>query len=334
MKSNRKKSKVDSTIPNKIADLIRQSKSVLITSHEDPDGDSLGSQLAVRRFLRAYKLEGSIVNQGKIPFKYMFLPDIDLVNDAANFEKSAEFDLAVVLERPNIERNGKVSRLIGKATKIINIDHHPDNSGFGDLIWVDPKASSVGEMLFELFDTLGAAIDTEMATQIYTAILTDTGRFRFRSTSRRTMEIAGRLIELGANSREICDQVYYSYPPSTIKLIGHVLSRVNFYADGRICLLQLDRKALEESRAGLGDVDGLADYTLYGKDVKVGGLLKELDDNLTKVSLRSRDQIDVSRLAHKYGGGGHYNAAGFAVKLPIIEAEQKLLQDLEGMLNG
>ncbi len=324
---------MEPTIHKDILALINQAQSILITSHEDPDGDSLGSQLAVHRLLQSLDKENAIVDQGKIPFKYIFLPDIALVIDIENYNGRTDFDLAIILECPNVERTGKVSRLIGPSTKIINIDHHPDNSGFGDLVWLEPKSSSVGEMLFDLFTSIGAAIDQETAIQFYTAILTDTGRFRFRSTTGKTMEIAGRLIELGADPRDICDRIYYSFPISTIKLMGHVLSRIRFYDDGKICILQLDRKALEESRAGLGDVDGLADYTLFGKDVQVGGLLKELNENLTKVSLRSRDRIDVSHLAHKYGGGGHFNAAGFAVNLSITEAEKILLHDLQEILH-
>ena len=322
------------TIYKEIYSAIRNAESILISSHEDPDGDSIGSQLAVRRMALALGKKVEVVNQGRIPAKYVFLPEISQIKDIKKYRDDSTFDLAIIIECPDLERSGEVTRLLHKDTLLINIDHHPDNSSFGQINLLDSRSSSVGEMLAEFFDEIDWKIDAETAVCLYTAVLTDTGRFRYNSTTRRTMEIAGRLIELGANPREICDRIYYTMPFSLIRLTGSALTNINFYENGKICLMQVDRKMLEQSQADYSELDGLADYTLFGQGVIVGGLIKEIDRGRTKVSLRSRGGIDVSKIAHKYGGGGHHNAAGFAVNMPIETVSEKLLSDVRKMVNG
>jgi len=321
-------------IHNDIQELISGAASILISSHLDSDGDSLGSQLAMARYIDSLGEKCVIINHGAISEKYMFLPDIDRVLSIEKYDSDKKFDLAVILECPHTGRTGDVRHLIDADTQIINIDHHPDNSGYGDIIHVDPKASAVAEMLAEFFFDADFEIDQETATQLYTAILTDTGRFRFNSTTRRTMEIAGRLIELGADPRYISDNVYYSFTEATMRLIGRVFSNVNFFDNGNICLISLDSKTLKENSCNSADTEGMAEYTLFGKSVKVGGLLKEVGERKTKVSLRSRNRINVGLVAHKYGGGGHDNASGFHVDLPLAEAHQQVLADLKEIING
>jgi phosphoesterase RecJ-like protein len=321
-------------IYKQIAQAIRDARSILIASHEDPDGDSLGSQLAISRVMRKLEKSPIIVNQGRIPFKYQFLPDIADITDIKNFGGDDNFDLVMILECPDAERTGAVKNLIHNGVKIINIDHHHDSRPFGAINYLDDKASSVGEMLFELFAAENLPIDRETAILLYAAILTDTGRFRYNSTTKRTMEVAGRLIDMGVNPREITDKIYFALPQSTLRLTGEVLSGITFHENGRICLLRLDKKMIDNHKTDISEMDGLADYTLAAKDVIVGGLLKEINGGFTKVSLRSRDKIDVSHVAHKYGGGGHINAAGFGVNKPIDSIINKLLDDLKELVHG
>jgi len=324
-------------IHNDIEALIQKADNILITSHMEPDGDSLGSQLALRRYLIGLEKEVDIFNQGQISQKYEFLPDIEHVIDidtGGTKEASEKYDLAIVLECPDTERTGDVRPLIDRAKMIINIDHHPDNTGYGDIAYLDSGASAVGEILSTYFFDVGYKIDREAAIQLYTAILTDTGRFRFNSTTRKTMEIAGKLIEAGADPRYISDSVYYSFSESTLHLIGKVFSRVRLFGGGKICLVAMDQNTLSENNFNPADTEGMAEYTLFGKGVVIGGLLKEVGKRRTKVSLRSRDGINVSELAHKYGGGGHNNASGFHIDLPLMEAQEKLLVDLKEIING
>ncbi|MCX6826575.1 MAG: bifunctional oligoribonuclease/PAP phosphatase NrnA [candidate division Zixibacteria bacterium] len=321
-------------IYKEIAAQIKGSQSILITSHEDPDGDSIGSQLAMRRLAADLNKVAVIINHGLIPLKYRFLPEIEHITEIRQYNNINAFDLIIMLDCPTLERSGEVNILINKKQTIINIDHHPDNTVFGNINLIDSKASSVGEILCELFLHLKIRIDEISAAQLFAAILTDTGRFRYETTGQRTMEVAGHLIECGAHPREICDQIYYSISESTLRLTGQVLSGIEFFQEGKICLLRLNRTLLEANHSNLSETDGLTDYALFGKDVMVGALLREIDDRRTEVSLRSRGSLDVSRLAHKYGGGGHYNAAGFAVNLPLEQVDEKLLKDIRELING
>ncbi|MGH8015106.1 MAG: DHH family phosphoesterase, partial [Candidatus Zixiibacteriota bacterium] len=172
------------------------------------------------------------------------------------------------------------------------------------------------------------------AVQLYAAILTDTGRFRYNSTSPRTMEIGGKLIGAGADPRLICDQVYFNLPTSTIKLIGHALESAEFLENGAICVLSLGKDVLIKHEARLSDTEGLAEYTLFGKGVEVGILLKEGKDGITRVSLRSREKVNVAELAAQFGGGGHICAAGCSIEKGLAETKKVLLKALSDFTNG
>jgi len=314
-------------IYREIIKAIDEAESVLISSHISPDGDSIGSQLALARYVKSCAKDVSVVNHGTIPEKYKFLPDVDSIKSVKDCAGKS-FDLIIVLECPDVKRTGDVAGLMKSGIKQINIDHHPDNSGFGDIVLIDTKAAAVGEMLAEIFFEIDYKFDTDTATLLYTAILTDTGRFRFESTTKRTMEISGRLIEFGANPRQICDNIYFTYTELNLKLRGKAYSQIKLYEDGKVCLISLDKKLLTGNGSGPVDTEGMAEYTLYIKGVVVGALLREVEDDFTKISLRSRGAIDVSALAHKYGGGGHVNAAGCSMDISLVSAEKKLLEDL------
>jgi phosphoesterase RecJ-like protein len=181
-------------------------------------------------------------------------------------------------------------------------------------------------MAYEYFVTVGYEISPVVAEYLYTAILTDTGRFRYANTTARTMEIAGRLIEAGADTQRICDLIYYDLPPTTTMLVGRVLNEVEFFDQGRICLLTLTRRMLEETGADRSETEGLVDFTMVNRGVLAGALISEIDDQATKVSLRSKNHINVARLAATFGGGGHVNAAGCTVPLPLPQAKAEVLR--------
>jgi len=324
------------------AELIDQIKSrldqaarVMVVSHIDPDGDALGTQLSFGRYLRDLGKEVLMLRDSDIPQKYLFLPDVDSIVKAESVKQDVDIDTCLVLECPGRDRIGTAARFLDQCSSVINIDHHQDGGEFGDINWVDASVSSVGEMAFELFQRTGYRVGTEVATQLYTAILTDTGRFRYSSTSPRTMAIAGELIGYGADPRVICNHVYYDMPATTMLLTGAVLNSIKYIADGRICLMSLTRKMLKESGADDSESEGLVDFTLFTIGVTTGALIKEIGPDRTKVSLRSSDGVDVARIAASLGGGGHRNAAGCEIALPLNEAREKiseLLQDANGKL--
>lgn len=317
-----------------IRHILEGCRRILVASHIDPDGDAIGTQLAFASYLRSLEKEVFLVREAEVPAKYRFLYGIDSITDVNSYDKDFLVDAALILECPNVTRIGQARRLLTSEAKIVNIDHHQDNEDFGDINWVDTQASSVGEMAFEYFSRVGYRISTETAEQLYTAILTDTGRFRYSSMSSRTMAIAGLLIEAGADPQKICDNVYYSMRPSTMKLIGKVLNSIEFFDKGSICLLTLTRQMLDQCGAEDSESEGIVDFTLFAKDVLVGALLKGGNPDGTKVSLRSRDDIDVAALASRFGGGGHPNASGCFIPLPLPEAKKELIKLLREARDG
>jgi phosphoesterase RecJ-like protein len=315
-------------VMDRIRELLDGGKKALVVSHVDPDGDALGTQLAVGAYLRSRGKDVYMVRDSEIPEKYRFLPGVQSVTLASQLPEDFTVDTVVILECPNISRIGSASRLLTDAETIINIDHHPDGVDLGHVNWVDSTASSVGELIYEFFEHVGYEIGPDVATQLYTAILTDTGRFRFASTTPRSMQIAALLIEAGANPRTICDSVYYNVRPSTMKLVGKVLNTIEFHENDTICILTLTNDMLKDTGADVSESDGLVDYTLYNSGVRAGALLKEIDRETTKVSLRSCDGINVAAIAAKFGGGGHYQAAGCMIPKPLELARKELLAHL------
>ncbi|MDH4035712.1 MAG: bifunctional oligoribonuclease/PAP phosphatase NrnA, partial [candidate division Zixibacteria bacterium] len=259
---------------SRIQEILLGSSRVLIVTHMDPDGDALGTQLAFAKYLRDVGIEAQPVMDDDVPDKYRFLDGVQDVPRLDQFDPDAKFDTVLFLECPTIDRGGRVGRLLNDKMTIINIDHHQDNGGFGAVNWVDSSVSSVGEMAYEYFRQVGYEISPVVAQYLFTAILTDTGRFRYPNTSPRTMEIAGRLIEAGADPQNICDQVYYNLSPCTTKLVGRVLNSIEFCEDGAICLLTLTQQMLSDTGAKQSETEGLVDYTLFSQGVKTGALLR------------------------------------------------------------
>lgn len=314
--------------------LLAAAQRVLVVTHIDPDGDAIGTQLAFGEYLRARGKTVTMLRDSDIPDKYEFLPGVTEIVDVRTLDTAVHSDVAVILECPNLQRIGAARSFVSSGEAIINIDHHRDNSMFGEINWVDTQPSSVGEMAFELFREIGFPITPTMAECLYTAILTDTGRFRFSSTSPRTMSVAGELIAIGADPRKICDLVYFSIKPSTLKLMGKVLNGIEYHHNGRIAVLTLTRAMLVETGATESESDGLVDFTLYGRGVQAGVLIKEIDASTTKASLRSANGINVAALAARFGGGGHYNAAGCSIPLPLDQARTTLVSMLMEADNG
>ncbi len=317
-----------------VARLIEKGQRILVVSHVDPDGDALGTQLAWARYLESLGKKVFLVRDGGIPEKYRFLDGVNDIPHVSELPDGFAVDTLVTLECPRLIRMGAVLKYVSDEVTIINIDHHRENDRFGQVNWVDIDASSVGEMSYEYFCRVGYDVPAAVAEQLYTAILTDTGRFRFHTTTKRTMQIAGCLIEAGADPKKIADCTYYDQSPSSMKLVGKVLHEIEFHRDGQICVLTLTRAMLAESGADLSESEGLIDYTMYTKGVLVGAFFKEVSDRETRVSLRSRDGINVSEIAAMLGGGGHFNAAGCTVTGNVEEARKKICNLISEVLDA
>lgn len=325
-----------SSVPpsSEIMDVIKNAKRILVASHIDPDGDALGTQLAMAEYLKDIGKDVILMRDSEIPSKYTFLNNVNQIPHSDSFDDTLIFDTVIILECPNLARIGMAYRYIKEDMKIINIDHHQDNNIFGQLNWINETASSVGEMVYEFFKSISYEIKPAVAELLYVAILTDTGRFRYRSTSPRTLELAGELVAAGADPQLICDNVYYNMNPSSMILIGKVLNGIKFFHENQICLLELSNKMLEDSKADRSESDGLVDYTLFNSGVIAGALIKEIDKNNYKISLRSKNGINVAAIAAEYGGGGHFNAAGCSINLTLDEAREEIVKKLSKAING
>ncbi|MCJ7509095.1 MAG: bifunctional oligoribonuclease/PAP phosphatase NrnA, partial [candidate division Zixibacteria bacterium] len=228
-----------------IVNLIDKSKRILITSHKDPDGDSIGSQLALAELLKRKNKQFKIMNQGEMPIKYHFL---DRNNEIITRppKKSFKADLVIILECSNLDRIGWVKNMIHPEAKIITIDHHSEDNCCGTVNYSDPLASAVGEMIYDIFEYLNYPLDAKIATWLYSAILTDTGRFRFINTTPRSLEICANLIKWGANPRFITDRIYFDHQKSYMQLLGNLLTHMEFFENNRICCFTLKQSAMKK----------------------------------------------------------------------------------------
>ena len=304
---------------SRVRDTLLQGHSFLLTSHARPDGDSLGSQLALAGALQQLGKQVRIINSDPAPALYAFLPDMSTIEIAAAVEDP--FDAVVVLECSTLSRPG-VAGLKGRL--LINIDHHADNVMYGDINWHDVSACACAEMVFELIEALGAHLTPALATHLYVAILTDTGSFRHAHITARTFEICRRVAETGVDAAGVAAQVYNNGSLGRLRLTGMLLDRMQLEHDQRIAVLTLNDAMLAEAGCDSDDLEGIVNLPLAARDVRAVIFLKETDDGL-RVSLRSKDAVDVRQVAVSFGGGGHLNAAGFTVEHPTPETRGQMI---------
>ncbi len=318
-----------------IVETLMSSKRVLLVGHMNPDGDSLGSQLGLAQALDNAGIDYEIVNEGIIPTNYTFLPGIESVSEIGSYDQNGtEFDTAVFMECSNRERIGNVDRLIQDGCKIINIDHHHDNSEFGDLNYLDFRAAAAGEMIYYLLKDEGIEITQDIAVNLYTAILTDTGRFQFNSTTPNCFRVAADLVEKGADTSWITEKVYFNQTIESLKLTGDVLTELEYFLDNRVCFMTIEDSTLNRTNATKADTEGLVNYTLRAEGVLVGALFSQKAEGITKASLRSRKEISIIDVAAKFGGGGHKNACGCTVEMSLDDTKSAILKSVEELLDG
>jgi len=297
---------------------IRTRQSFLITSHARPDGDSIGSQLAMAFALDALGKHVRLVNADPAPAHYAAFPGLARIEIAPAVEGA--YDALIVMECGDLKRPG-VTGLEGRFT--INIDHHVGNAGYGDVNWYDESAAACSEMVFELIEALGVPVSPEIATHTYLAILTDTGSFHHGSMTARTFEIARRCVEAGVDPSRMARQVFDSSSVGKLKLIGALLERMQLEAGGRVAVLRMSDALLEATGAMPEDSEGLINMPLTAGTVQAVVMFKTDDGG--RVSLRSKGTIDVRGVALQYGGGGHRNAAGLTLTETGDDAERRLI---------
>jgi phosphoesterase RecJ-like protein len=303
-----------------ICDVVARGHRFLITAHVKPDGDSIGSQLALAGALRALGKNVRVVNRDAAPPALQAFPGVPAIECRA--DAGGGFDAAFVLECGDLARTG-LSGLEGNT--IVNIDHHPGNSMFGAINWFDADAAACGEMVFDVVRALDVPLSAEMATHLYVAILTDTGSFHYSNVSPRTFDICRQLLEAGVDPVAVARTVFDSNTVGRLRLFGAVMSTLDTDAKGRLATIRLDRAMAEESGGHADDTEGLINMPLTVREIQAVVFFKEADGGTFRVSFRSKGSIDVGAVAAGFGGGGHKNAAGCTVAGTLDEARARVL---------
>ncbi|MEO8572375.1 MAG: bifunctional oligoribonuclease/PAP phosphatase NrnA [Pyrinomonadaceae bacterium] len=305
---------------SQVVELIENKSKFGITTHIKPDGDGVGSSLGLCWLLRSLGKSAEVIVRGDIPPSYRNLPGADAIRDVEKLD--GDYDAVFVIECSDLDRPG-IKGLENEFT--VNIDHHATSAHFGTINWIDSTASAVGEMIYNLCKAIGGRVTREIAECVYMALVTDTGSFHFSNTTDRTLKVASELIKAGAKPAEISEAVYNNYPWSRIELMRQVLGTVKRDESGQIATLRQTLVMRQSAAAIDGDNNGFVNIPLAAREVLAVVYMREVGENQYRVSLRSKGDINVARVAEKFGGGGHRNAAGLQIEGSWDEKERELV---------
>ena len=312
----------DTTEIEAIRDELFRRRRFLITSHARPDGDSIGSQLAMAYALDALGKQVRIVNADAAPEHYQEFPGMDRIEIAAAVDRP-DVDAVIVMECSDLRRTG-VSGL--EAEFLINIDHHAGNALYGAINWHDETAAACGEMVFSVIQALGVPMSQEIATHIYLAILTDTGSFHHSNITPRTFDICRQCVEAGVTPAVMARRVFDSNSFGKLKLIGALLDDMELADEGRLAILHLDDDMLTATGSTHNDTEGLINLPLTAREIQAVVFFKVTNTGDVRVSMRSKYDVDVRRVANEFGGGGHKNAAGFTVSGSLTDVRAGIVE--------
>lgn len=308
---------------------LRHASSVLIGTHLNPDGDALGSALAMSMYLDSQKIENEIVCHHEPPRNLQFLPGSNRVRLEPHGEK---YDLGIILDLDAMERLGRTEAYFASCQRLVVIDHHIPHSAPGDLRIVDTAAPATAVILTRLLRELGANITPQMATCLLTGIVTDTGSFRFRNTTPEALALSAFLLEQGGDLNQVSEEVFQSKTLGSVKLLGHALEVMRLACDNRIAWSCLSQRDFELAQGRDEDTEGFVNEMLFVTSVQIAALLREPKPGRIRCSLRSRGDFDVAEVARFFGGGGHKNAAGCTLDMPLEEAEAQVVERLKACL--
>jgi bifunctional oligoribonuclease and PAP phosphatase NrnA len=291
----------------------------VLTSHARPDGDAIGSALACCEILRRMGKQADVVLHDAVPRIYQPLPFADRVVQADRV--NGNYDAAIILECDSIQR----TRLEGLENRfLISIDHHVSGRPFAHVNWIDPDATATAELVFRLAREAGVQITPEIATCLYTALMTDTGSFMFRGTNEHTFALARELVLAGADPAHCARNIYFAHSTAKMRLLGSALS--NLHREGPLAWIWITREQMERSQAKEEDCEGLVNYALSIGDVEVAVFFREMADGRYRVSLRSKGALNVAQIAESLGGGGHECASGCSMDGPLSVAVARILE--------
>ena len=316
-----------------VIDRLTESQAIFLSTHINPDGDAIGSLIALGLGLQQSGKQIYMYNESPIPAVYRFLPGVRLVQKM--LPQSSAWDTAVVLDCGTLERIGVAADFVRGLPQVINIDHHVTNTNFGQYRLVDSTACSSAEIVYRLLKKMAVTIDAAIATSLYTGILTDTGSFRFANTNSTAYTICSEMVQAGVDPYTVAQHVYGTYSLGRIKLLNMALDSIEISANGKLSLMTLTQDMFRETDTNPEDVDGMINYAKRIEDVKVAALIMENENGAAQkryhVSLRSDGTVDVAEIAASFGGGGHHNAAGFGVE-SSLKALKETINSIAGKL--
>jgi len=312
-----------------IVEAIRARQRFVISSHSRPDGDSIGSQLAAAYALRALGKQVTVVNADPAPPPLMQFPGVPEIRIADRAD--GEFDAAIIMECGDLARTG-IAGL--ERFFVINIDHHPGNSAYGQANWFDASAAACGEMVFDLVRELNVPLTRDIATHIYLAILTDTGSFHYSTLSPRTFDICRETLEAGVDPVLVARNVYDSNNIGRLKLFGALLNAMQIDPTARIAIMYFDHEMARRTGGTYEDTEGIINLPLTVKEIQAVVFFKQAEGDEYRVSMRSKGDIDIGAVAKEFGGGGHKNAAGCTVTGPIDALQKTFIEKIEEAIDG
>jgi phosphoesterase RecJ-like protein len=309
---------------------IEASDRIAIVSHKNPDGDNLGSLLAAGLSIEKMGKRVLFVEADMIPEDYKFLPGIERLKPADPDLEA--IDLLLVLDSSDPDRLGENKILLDKSSKVVNIDHHISNTEFGDINIVLPGLSSTGEILLELLSQMNLPIDREIASLIYVAMSTDTGRFTYQGVTGRTHENVAKLYGYGIDAYEINTSLYQRRSLRRTKLFIKAISGMELYNDERIGVVRVTRSMLEETGTSMDDTEGIVEFIRDTDSIEAACLLKEIDEKEIKISLRTKNIVDANKVCGSFNGGGHSRASGATVEDTIENVQKRLIDEINKYL--
>ena len=314
-----------------IGQALREGVRFAVLGHVRPDGDALGSQLALGLSLKRLGKDVRIWNEEGMLEKYSFLPNANLLTKPP--AEPEDVDVAIALDTAIQNRLGNSLPAVRSAKVWINIDHHPSNPGYGDLVYIDPKSPATGQILFELIKSEKLPIDPAIAENLYVAISTDTGSFQYPNTTARTLEIAAELVRAGVDVGRVSQLTYENYPRRRVELLRDLLGTMRFDANDRVASFSLSLETAKKLGVLPEDNEGLIDHLRAIRGVIVAVFFEELADGKVRVSMRSKNEkVNVCAICEKFGGGGHVLAAGARVRGSLAEVERKILEEVRDVV--
>lgn len=327
-------------IPEHILQVIREKENFVLFTHVHPDGDAIGSLLGMADLLTSLGKRVFTYLEEPVSHLFDFMPDCQMISTSTSelrqFVREAGADVAAIaLDCGEADRLGEYRQDFLTIRPFVVIDHHLSHRKYGDYRWVEPGRSSTGEMVFEIGTALGCVPSYNCAYNLFVAIATDTGSFRYECTGARTFEIAAKLVQRGVQPEEVARHIYDNFTPERLALMQLVIKTLKLYQEDQVAVIQVTRDMFERSGAVIQDVEGFVDYPRSIRSVKVAVFLKENHDTQVSVSLRAKGECDVAEIAKLFGGGGHRNAAGCKFPgIPLAEVRDRVLSAIQRALGS